>query len=348
MIILENEKKYNKFYQNFDSIIRKLAQLQPILFNHIDLEDFIMFFEEPCSKGKNKGLPRNYNIFNQCLKNSKTKFSDDNYIADVCLAMTYEKVKCRNGLNTTTSERMVYMYRESAHCKTAFVDYESLENELYTDDITPSLIIANDLEDIIYHKVFERGYLNSYFNGSDIIMLKEYIKSLEELSGETNIKDFTNQYLDSRMLSNQAYEKRLRNVFKAWVAVLIVEFDLWDELKGFEHNPFKSFKESVDFLNNLKPLKERKEYMKKLNKDKEPKTSTPEDIEDLSRDERRSRVLKRYLIQKFGLSNVKKSDEGFEVKTNNKWCVKYFLNGGYNNCKTGEKGSWLKDLKVSN
>lgn len=338
---MENEKEYNKFYENFDPIVRRFAQLNPNLFNHIDLEDFIIFFEEPCSKGKNKGLPRNYNIFNQCLKNSKTKFSDDNYIADFCLALTYNKISFSNGLNTTIGRAMVYEYKESAHCKTTFVDYESLENELYTDDTTSSLAVANDLEDILLRKVFEKGYLNSYFNGSDIIMLKEYVKSLKKLSGETNIKDFTNQYSDSRMLSNQAYEKRLRNAFKAWVAFLIVKFDLWDYLKGFKHNPFKSLQESIDFLNNLKPLKERKEYFKKLKGCEECKTTN-----ELSKD-LKVKALKEYLTQRFDPRNIKKVNKDFEVKIGKKWCLKYFLNGGYNNLKTGEKGSWLHDLNTS-
>ena len=340
MTILK-ETKYNKFYNNFDPIIRKLAQLNPNLFNHIDLEDFIMFFEELCSKGENKGLPRIYNIFNQCLKNSKTKFSDDNYIADVCLAMTYEKVKCRNGLSTTTGERMVYMYRESAHCKTAFVDYESLENELYTDDTASSLVIANDLEDVLFRKVFEKGYLNRFFNGSDLVMLKEYLKLMRETGVKTSIKDFTNHYQDSRKLSSKAYDTRLRYIYKAYWAVLSAKFDIWDSIKGFKDNPFESFQESVDFLNNIKPLKERKEYAKqKLKKEAETSTSTstPEDPE------LRYKALKKYLIKKFDSVNVKEVNGGFVV--DKEWCLKYFLNGGFVNLKTGERGSWLKSLSA--
>ncbi len=338
---MENEKEYNKFYSNFDPIVRRLAQLKPNLFSHIDLEDFMMFFEEPSSRGKNKGLPRIYNIFDHFVKNLQIKFSDDNYVVDVCLALTYNKINCRNGLVTTVCRRMVAMYKESAHCKTTFVDYKSLEKELRVEESTiTKTAAANDLKDIMFHKVFEDGYLNVYFNGSDLIMLKEYLKS-KITSQSTSIKDFTNNYSDSRMLTSKAYDTRLRNVFKAWVAVLSVNFGLWTCLSGFEI-PFTSFQESVDHLNNLKPLKERKEYFKKLTEElKNHETSTPEDMDEISRDERRSRVLKEYLVQKFGIHCVKKSDGGFEVKIGNKWCAKYFLNGGYNNCKTGEKGSWL-------
>lgn len=346
MTLLE-KTKYNKFYSNFDPIIRKLAQLKPNLFNHIDLEDFLMFFEEPCSKGKNKGLPRSYNIFDYFVKNLQIKFSDDTYIADVCRAMTYNKINCRNGLSTTTCERMVYMYRESAHCKTAFVDYESLENELYIEESTViDSLVVKELKDIMYHKVFEDGYLNVYFNGSDLIMLKEYLES--KILGQSNsIKDFTNHYLDSRRLTAKAYDTRLRNVYKAWVAFLAVNFDLWTLLSG-AIIPFETYQECIDYLNNLKPLKERKEYMKKLTKElkkcEKNENSTSEGEGQLIRNERRSIVLKEYLIQKYGLSNVKKVDKDFEVKIGNKWCCRYFLNGGYNNFKTGEKGSWLSLL----
>ena len=108
MTVLETTE-YAKFYSNFDLIIRKLAQLKPELFNQIDLEDFLIFFEEPCSRGNNKGKSRIYNIFDHFVKNLQIKLSDDTYIADVCRAMTYNKINCRNGLSTTTCERMIYI-----------------------------------------------------------------------------------------------------------------------------------------------------------------------------------------------------------------------------------------------
>lgn len=336
---MENQENYSKFYNHFDLVIRRLAKFNPLLFNHIDLEDFLIFFEEPSSKGKNKGLPRSYNIFDHFLKNSQRKFSDENYVEDVCLALTYDKIRCTNGLVTTVCERMVYMYKESKHCKTTFVDYSTLENELRMEDTTASSV-ANDLKDLMFHKVFEAGYLNVYFNGSDLIMLKEYLKS--KIKDQTNIKEFSNYYKDSRMLSAKAYDTRLRNVFKAWVAVLSVKFGLWICLEGF-NIPFGSFQESVGFLNNLKPLKERREYFKKLTKklEKHNKETTSEDKK------LRSKVLKEYLIQRFGITHIREIYGDFEVKVGNSWCLKYFLNGGYNDLKNGITGSWLKDLNIS-
>lgn len=333
---MENEKEYNKFESYFDLIVHKLAQLQPNSFQPIDIEDFTMFFEEPCSKGKNKGLPRLYSVFDQYLEKSKTKLSDENFIKDVCFILTCTKINCTNGLTKTPCEIMLNKYNESAHCKKAFVDYSTLENELYVDDSTSSLV-AKDIEDILFRRVFEKGYLNKYFNGSDLTLLREYLKSLKKLNGETNIKDFTNHFQDYRRLSSKAYDTRLRNIYKAYWAVLSVKFDIWDDIKNFKDNTFESFQESVKYLNNLKPLKEKKEYFKKL-KEAKIEPSTPEDPKT------RYRVLKEYLVQKFGPMNVKEVEGGFVV--DKEWHMKYFENGGFVNLKTGKKGSWLKSLSA--
>ena len=350
-IFMENQETYNPLYVKFEScfeqIIYRLAQLQPNSFQPIDLEDFIMFFEEPCSKGKNKGLPRLQSIFDQYLKNSKMKFSDENYVANVCLALTYDDMKLANGLEIPIYRIMLNRYNESAHCKRTFVDYSTLENELYVNDSTSSLEGKN-LLDILFRRVFEKGYLDKYFNGPDLTMLKVYLKPMRETGVKTNIKDFTNRYQDYRRLSSKAYDTRLRNIYKAYWAVLSVKFDIWDDIKNFKDNPFGSLQESIDFLNDLKPLKEKKEYFKqKLKKEAEAETETETETSATLEDPKiRYKTLKEYLVKKFGGSKIREVDGAFEVLTGKKWCLKYFLNGGYNNLKTGERGSWINSFSA--